>query len=130
MSDILKRSEALDERLKGGDVEQGLNDLSKYGRKSRHYIRLLTATLILDIFLTAGLIAFGLHSNSTHNSVVAGCRSGNEFRTNQKQLWNYILAIPSDRPLTSEQQAKRDRQITNFKVFLDKTFKLRDCSKL
>jgi hypothetical protein len=80
------------------------------------------------VFLSVVLIGFNLYQQGrrNHEVLVNNCRLGNEFRTDNQSLWEYILTIPPSRPLSAEQKEQR----ANFETFLNKTFEKRDCERL
>lgn len=84
--------------------------------------------LLLLVFTTTLVYSFYVHQSTVQNyqTLVNNCKIGNEFRENEKALWNYLLSLPPQVPPTTDQQ----KRINDFKVFLDKTFMTRDCSKL
>lgn len=87
------------------------------------------AVLLTAIFSVI-LIGFVLNAKQTarHNREVQvnNCIVGNEFRENNRSLWDYLLALPPDHKPTPTEQKRLD----DFKAFLNKTFMPRDCSKL
>ena len=87
----------------------------------------ILGALIATIF-AAALVALQAStiSRRNHEVLIQNCNVGNDFRRNELKLWNHILGIPPNHPLTTEEQ----KQVDDFKVFLNNTFQLRDCSKL
>lgn len=110
-----------------------LEAVNRYGRRNRHMIYGLVASLLLDAILTVVIAIVAVEANrandraaQVHNQQVATCLSTNEGRKLNVQLWDYVLSIPPSQP-RSDAQTKR---IADFKVFLHKTFAPRDCSKI
>lgn len=134
MSNIVERSDQIDEKLKKiPDLNKNIDDLVAYGRRNRKLIWLSWLSIIFDLILTLAVIYFANQSiisrnriESTHISVVANCQAGNNFRKDNLKLWNYVLAVPSPTPRTEQQEQTR----TDFRKFVNKTFELRDCSKI
>lgn len=124
------RSDELDKRIEDNDIDKGIEALSKGVSRQRRTIRFLIIAFALDFILSIGLIAVAIKTNealqlsqNNKEAVVANCETANEARKNNRALWDYILAIPTPNAPTIEQQKNR----TDFKAFVDKTFAPRDC---
>jgi len=87
----------------------------------------ILGALIATVF-AAALIALqaSTASHRNHEILIQNCNVGNDFRRNELKLWNHILGIPPNHPLSAQEQ----KQVSDFKVFLASTFKLRDCSNI
>lgn len=135
MKDLIERADELEQRTKGTDIDVGssikaLVEASKYNRR----FNIINAFLLVAVVLIGSatiIMAFQINNNSieiaqNRQTLINNCAIGNEFRTTEKSLWNYILSIPSEQTPTPEQQLRID----SFKSYLDKNFALRDCSKI
>lgn len=108
--------------------------LSDYGKRSRHLIRLLWASVIFDLVLSIALGFIGITARTASERATAAtaaskvtannqhqtCLSGNEARALTVQLWDYVLASPL--PRTDDAQ-----KVADFRKFLDQTFAPRVC---
>lgn len=93
----------------------------------RYYTVIALVVIAIVCILVAGFIVNAQQTAKRNRDIqINNCKIGNEFRTNNRQLWDYILALSPEKPPTPE-QAKR---IIDFKKFLNKTFELRDCNKI
>lgn len=132
---LLDRSDAILARLV--TLNTNIEDLTKYGRKNRKFIRWLAASLIFDVVLSLGLgtVALNARSASDHarqatsaahvnaQNAHTTCVSGNESRKLNRELWQYVLSVPPSTPQTADQLKVRQQ----FQVYIDKTFAPRDC---
>ena len=127
--DIVERSDELDQQMDQlGSLNKTVEELVKAGKRSRVLYRLLSFSIILDIILTLFLVFVYDRTQNTHQTVVAGCEVGNQFRTNEVMLWHTILDLAATNNQSPTPQQIQQR--AQFEQFLDKTFALRDCSKL
>jgi hypothetical protein len=127
MSDVIDRSDELDRRIAGS---REIEELRKAGRHRQRLIRILGASLALDILLTGGFGWLAWRADQSARAAAslqaqahATCLSGNEARAGQRQLWHYILDLPPTAPRTPAQQEQADR----FAVYIDSTFAPRRC---
>lgn len=133
-NNLVQRSDELDTRLSEDDnLNQTVADWITYGKRSRKLIRLVIFSIILELILLVSFIFIYTKQQSVqaqtmanHNALVTGCLSGNEFRKSNLTLWDYAFSIPPDVPPSPQQQQKID----DFKVFIKKTFALRDCNAI
>lgn len=101
------------------------------GRSNHRAIRLLMVSLIAEFILSCGVGAVALDnrriaartSNAT-TTLVANCKSGNESRALQRELWAFVLSQQT--PTSAEQQAS----INRFRGFVSSTLADRDCSRI
>lgn len=119
------------------DPETGLikkvDDLAAYGKRNRHLIRLLVASVIFDVVLSVstGVVAWvAISANSTasqnHRATVVTCQVANTARTQNQQLWDFILGI-STPPNPTPQQTEA---LNKIRTKVSETFALRDCQAL
>jgi hypothetical protein len=127
LTDSVKRSDALDNKIEGSSDVKYLMNLGKHNRRMIH---VLAISLILDFMLTIALGFLALQvnasfakANSVERRAYEACLSANQARATQRQLWGYILALPPSAPRTSEQ----DRQVEQFKIYIQKVFAPRKC---
>lgn len=133
--DLIRRSDQLDDKLDNmpNSLDKTVAGLVTYGRQNRTLIRWLTVSIVLELFLAIGfmfvLTQQQINSNTiktNRNAIITSCNSGNEFRKDNLELWQHILAIPPTTPQTDEQIRTREE----FTTFINNTFAPRDCSKL
>lgn len=96
-----------------GESNNRIANLIRYGHRSRTLIRILTASLVFDIVLTAGLglayhrattaaedasataaVASAL-SAANKESILDSCLSGNVVRANDILIWTDFLSTPA-----------------------------------
>jgi hypothetical protein len=128
---MVERSDALDTRIEKKAPD--LADIFKYGQRNRRLIRFTIFCLLVDIFLTVavGIVLEGQHRQDVaifknNNSITASCEANNKFRQGDHGLWNYILSIPPQTPLTPQQVIIK----SNVEKVVTKTFAPRNCSKV
>lgn len=132
MKTLDERNQELNDKIAGSDLDQAVAALLADAKKRRRQIRLLFISIILDILLTIGLTGLSLvthqlasNAENAQDAIIHSCQVGNEARANNKQLWAYLLSLPTPNPPTLEQQKVRQQ----FADFVDKTFAPRDCNK-
>lgn len=134
-----ERSDALDKKLEDNPIDDAIATLLKDAQKRRRQIIALAISLMLDLWLTIGLAFLSIQARNTaiavqnsKDSIVASCEAANEFRLTEAALWNHILAIEPvvERELTPEEQARQDKTVADFRVFLETTFAPKDCSNV
>jgi hypothetical protein len=123
--------DALSERLQ--EVSARQDEQIQYGRRNRHLIWGLVVSLVLGLALTIAVVGVGIKANQantkaneTHSQQIATCRSGNEARAVNVQLWDYIFSVKPVTPRTTAQE----EQIVEFKMYVHRAFAPRDCSKI
>ena len=97
-----------------------------------------SALAILVMSITVCLVGsywlslYAIHRASVNTvNVVQLCQSGNEARAEQRQLWNYIIAISQPPPhQTPAEKADHARRLLLFEAKLNKTFAPRDCTHI
>ena len=132
MKTLDERNQELNDKIAGSTLDQAVGALLADAKKRRRQIRLLFVSIILDIMLTFGLAGLSLVTHSlasnaenAQDAILHSCQVSNEARANNKQLWTYLLSLPTPNAQTLEQQKVRQQ----FADFVDKTFAQRDCSK-
>jgi hypothetical protein len=125
LEEVRADSEDRDKQLAERDAQ-----LSRYGQRNRHLIRITIVSLALDLLLTAALTIVAVQANRASGAASAVaqssrnlCLSGNVARAQQVSLWNYVLTI-SHPPASS---VERER-VAGFKAHLQKLFAPRDCA--
>ena len=131
---LIARNDALDAKIKKRPyMDKDVETLSAMGRRNLKLIRILYASVALEIILTGAVAYFAsqtiISKNRTeinHVAIVRSCESGNGFRKDNLALWTYILALPTQQPLTDAQKDVA----ADFTTFVNKTFALHDCSQI
>lgn len=129
--DPIAVAQAMTHALDG--LSERLESALVYGRRNRLMIWLTIAGLLLDIFVTVGLIFSYAKANQASDQAEAvrrqqrdTCLSSNESRALNVKLWEYVLSAQPSTPRSSAQA----KQITDFRQFMRMTFAPRDCSKI
>lgn len=125
--DVIKRSDALDERIaRSPDIDA----LVKASRRNWLLIRILGVSVALDVLLSGGVgyLAYqasrtAQQANSLQVQIHTTCEAGNEARAGQITLWHYLLDLPPTTPRTPEQQ----EQARQFRAYVDRLFAPRRC---
>lgn len=127
------RNKELDKKLGNIDLNKAVSTLINDAKRSKRRVRLLAISLLFDLLLTLGL---GVVSVKTHNAAVQAetnkaallrsCQTTNEARANNAVLWDYLLALQPEKPLTPNEIKFR----TEFTALKVKTFAPRDCSTI
>lgn len=134
MTDTVARSDELDKKLEQvPDIDKAVSDLITSGAQNRRLIRWVITSIVFEVVLTFAIGFVFVQTQfarantiSNKNALIASCNSGNEFRKSNLVLWQYILDIPPETPRTQQQTDKTAK----FQEFLDKTFALRDCTRI
>lgn len=129
-NNLEERDDELNKQMQKHPAEESIKVLVKDARRRTVQLRLLSATVVLTLLLTLMLsvVSYKLYrvtqlAQSSQAAVVANCETANDSRRNQKQLWDFVFALPQLEPPTAEEQARA----AQFKDFIAKTFALRDC---
>lgn len=124
------RNAALNKELEENPIDVQVEALARADKRQARQVVILAVTVVFDVLLTIGFgyITLRTHelANQAENNRVAltrNCETANDSRKNNRALWDYILAIPTPNAPTVDQQKNR----TDFKAFVDKTFAPRDC---
>jgi hypothetical protein len=125
LEEVRADSEDRDKQLTERDAQ-----LSRYGQRNRHLIRITIISLVLDLILTAALAIVAVQANHASGAASAVaqsdrnlCLSGNVSRAQQVSLWNYVLTI-SQRPVSADERER----VAEFRTHLHKLFAPRDCA--
>lgn len=128
-----ERNAVLNQKIDDTDLPNAVATLIKDAHRRKRQLTVLTISIILDLALTIGL---GFVSIRTHNlaataennkqAILRNCQTSNEARANNKQLWDYLLNLPTPNAPTLQQQQVR----IQFGAYVDKTFAPRNCSKM
>lgn len=138
--DIVSRADATDARM-GDDAEGMIRSLVRGLDHQRRVSRWLALSIVLDIAMTFMVVFFftrgveqGVQIDRNSAAVAqarvtqrASCLSGNEFRENERLLWDRILSLPPAPGRTPEQVAASVKTTASINSFLDVAFKLRVC---
>lgn len=124
------RNADLDEKLEGNPIDEQIAALVRADNQRKNQVRLLAASVALDIILSIvlGFVTWKTNelareAQSNRQAVIANCEIANEARTKQRQLWSYVISLTPERPRTEAQQ---DR-VVQFEKFVNETFAPRDC---
>lgn len=127
------RNEDLNQKIGDTDLPSAVATLVKDAKKRKRQLRLLATSIILDIVLTVGLTFLSIRTHnlavtadSNHSAIVRSCESSNDARASNKQLWHFLLDLPTPNAQTIQQQTNRDK----FSMYVDKTFAPRDCNAI
>lgn len=106
-----------------------LQEVNRYGRRSRRMILGLAASLALDVVLTGVIWVVAVQAGQAndradrlHAAQVANCEIGNQSRHGNQQLWNYILRVAH--PKTAQER----QRLVQFRAQVRAVFAARDCS--
>lgn len=147
-SDLVEQADAFDEKVyeKTQDTAEGANGLvgALVRGLSRQKLvsRWLVVSICLDVMLTLGMAYYVIQSSEQagqldRNTAASAlnvvqqhntCLSGNEFRTNERMLWDQILSLPPQPGLTPLQLKARLTSNRQIRGYLDTAFKLRNCT--
>jgi hypothetical protein len=112
--------------------------LRGYGRRNRHLIKLVAASVVADVALSFGL-AYAVYkaddasraASRAASAQVVTCRSSNAARAVQTDLWNFILnSFPPPPNETPTQTRDRVDRTEKFKAYVTSAFAQRDCEAL
>ena len=120
-------------------LARAVQNISRELRRSKRAIVWITISLIFDICLSiiVGGVVYFTHqlsenANKNASALVVNCESANQARTLNKNLWDYVLNLPTvNNPNeTAAQKSLNQKNVTNFRSYVDKIFAQQDCSKL
>lgn len=127
------RNRELNKKIAEGDLGMAVAVLVQDAKKRKRQVRLLTLSIVLDILLTIGLFyqshrtaQLASRADSNSAAILRSCETSNEARANNKQLWGFLLSLPTPNAPTIQEQANRDK----FAAYVNMTFAPRDCSKV
>lgn len=127
---LAERADELDKKLEQNPIDQSIATLVKADNRRRRQVMLLAVSLALDFVLTIGLTFLSFQTShiaqlaqNNKEAVILNCETANDSRDAQRKLWAYVIALPPQQPRSPEQQ----QRVEEFQVFVDKTFKPRDC---
>jgi hypothetical protein len=108
--------------------------VAQQGRLRRNG-RILAVSLATDIVLSVVCLFLALNqagvSHSIHQSQLAACAIGNQFRATQTQVWEHVLGFSTAPPgETAAQRAKRLAILKAFQAYLTSQFRPVDCTAL
>lgn len=128
-----QRNAELDKKIAKTDLNEAVTTLVKDAKKRRRQLRWLALSIVFDLLLTVGLGYLSVQTHraaskaeDNHTALIRNCETSNEARANNKQLWDYLLNLPTPNAPTLQQKEVRNQ----FSVFVGKTFSPRNCSKL
>lgn len=119
----LARMEALGETL--NQVATTLNTVRERERTTRRLAIGLVISVFLDVALTVVVSILSVNAlsqnSNLHQSQLAACAIGNQFRTQQVQLWDYLFQLSGGVKTAQERQLQ---------TYVEKTFSPVDCARL
>jgi hypothetical protein len=134
-------AERLSTRLEG--VRAELEQVNRYGRRSRHIIWGLSISLVVDILLTVLISVVAVQANNASNTAgnafasnQALCKATNTSRHQQVALWTYLIDLSlssNPKPRTAKQkaaQARSEALLAKFERHLRAVFAPRNCANL
>src|SRR6266478_3632424 len=100
------------------------------GKASRKTVIALIVSIVLDVALTAvlGIVAVNQEHTTTsiHRSQLAACATGNAIRNENRQLWEFFLAVATSQkpaqPPTPAQKAQTAKVIAELRAQIRKTY--------
>jgi hypothetical protein len=113
-------------------------ELRSYGTRNRRLIRIVAVSLIFDVLLSLGL-GFAVHhaqeasdrAGRAASATVVTCRSSNEARAVQTDLWDYIFTqFAQSIDQSPAESAERAVNIAKFKAYIATAFAQKDCDHL
>ena len=118
-------------------LRRDAQELRDYSQRNRRLIKITAVSLVIDVLMSLGL-AYAVYrsqeasdrAEAAASATVVTCRSSNEARALQTNLWNFILALPPGPDETPEQRAQRAETVGKFKVYIGDAFAPRDCDRL
>jgi hypothetical protein len=122
-------------------LQHGTNELrvavdgyATAARRSRLHIRLLALSLVFDISLSVGLGALAIKADNASKKATSvraqqrsSCTAGNEARSIESQLWNYVLNSPPPANQTPAEAATLKQEVDRFRTFIGDVFQPRVC---
>jgi hypothetical protein len=110
MNDSVQRSDELDEKIANSTH---IHALIAASQRTKVMIRLLAVSLALDVMLSLGFGWLALRAemlaeqaNSIEYQQYTACKSGNNARAGQLEVWDYLLNLPPTTPQTPAQKAQ------------------------
>lgn len=132
-ADVVAAANRLDASMT--ELKAEIRDLHVYGRRNRHLIWGLAASLVFDLLLSVALfLTFILAGNAqdaaerNRQTQVASCESSNAARQVSANLWTYVLDTAAKEP--ENQTDARRKQIADFREYMATSYAPRDCSKI
>lgn len=133
-----ERSDQLDKQLEDNPIDTSIAAIVKADKQRGRQVKILAISLVLDIVLTFGLAAvsfqahdLAIQADHSRSAQIESCKTGNEFRKTEANLWEHVLELqPIVNNLTPEQQAQRDKTVTDFRTYLTTVFAARDCATI
>lgn len=132
VADLVREAERLAGAIEklNADLADAVVALGKIVQRDRRRVRILAASVILDIVLSIAVGFFAVTAVSAKdqaeqnrtNSRIA-CLAGNDARAGQIQLWDYVLSVSASKSPTPEEKARTE----TFRVYVKNLFKPRDC---
>lgn len=117
------------------DLKQEIVGLQQYGQRNRHLIVGLAISLALDVLLTIGVIIAAITANNAGAVADANrqnqfdtCNASNQTRQASRNLWNYVLDTVEKNP--QNQTPDRQKQIAEFRAYMQDAYADRDCSHI
>lgn len=127
------RNEKLNKKIDDTDLPSAVAVLVKDAKKRKLQVRWLGVSILLDIILTFGVGYLSIQNNrvasqaeNNQQALVQSCETTNGSRANNKQIWDYLLAVQTPNVPTLQQQQVRSQ----FQSLVDTTFAPRDCNSL
>lgn len=112
-----------------------MSDRAAKWEMSRGAFRAVIFLFLFTLFLGAANLLFTAHevhnSNANHASIIQLCETGNDFRMQQRSLWQYLVLISSPPPNESP-TARKERlaETAAFLRYVDKVFAPRNCQEI
>ena len=131
----MKRLEAAIIRL-----THGFARVDKFAKRTR-WIAVASVVAVVLAISGGALAAFAKSDSGEANDKasrsqeyqVANCKAGNEYRKDNKDLWEYLIKLNLSNPdpqATAAQKKLQAKLIKKFQAKVDETYAPRDCTKV
>jgi hypothetical protein len=127
--DIVAQSADLSARVHAaGGPDALISTLAKGVKRQKRALWLLAVSVFIDLCLTGALTVAFSHINANTVTAKNSCKAGNDFRTDDRKLWEFVVALPTKTSNgTTLGQLLGPANEKTLDGFLDTTFALRKC---
>jgi hypothetical protein len=132
-ADVIAAADRLDVSM--SELKDEIREQHVYGRRNRHLIWGLAASICLDLALSICLLLVFLRVDTTADLAAQNqqtqrttCESGNQTRAASRDLWNYILDGVQREP--KNQTPEIHSKIVEIRTYMQHAYADRDCSAI
>lgn len=126
-------------------IGASIGRLDSYGKRNRHLIWSLGVSLVLDVLLTVVVAVFAVQAHdattsataakataaAVHQSNVSACQAGNDARTQQAKLWEFVESLIRPPAHANPQKLREDKAvIAALELHVRETFQPRNCTRI